>query len=84
MDDHRHIVGAYDAKTHFSDLLARVERGESIVITKHGNPVARLVPARESGTLVQRQDAIAQMRALAAQHTLGKLKLGDLIREGRP
>jgi prevent-host-death family protein len=37
-------VGAYDAKTRLSELLDRVERGEQIVITRHGKPVARLVP----------------------------------------
>lgn len=37
-------VGAYDAKTRLADLLDRVQRGEQIVITRHGKPVARLVP----------------------------------------
>jgi prevent-host-death family protein len=37
-------VGAYEAKTHLSELLEKVEAGEEIVITKHGAPVARLVP----------------------------------------
>ncbi|MDP1878253.1 MAG: type II toxin-antitoxin system prevent-host-death family antitoxin [Actinomycetota bacterium] len=39
------VVGAFEAKTHLSELLARVEAGESVTITKHGRPVARLVPA---------------------------------------
>jgi prevent-host-death family protein len=38
-------VGAFEAKTHFSRLLERVERGEEIVITRRGKAVARLVPA---------------------------------------
>jgi prevent-host-death family protein len=38
-------VGAFEAKTHFSQLLERVERGEEIVITRRGKAVARLVPA---------------------------------------
>jgi prevent-host-death family protein len=38
-------VGAFEAKTHLSSLLERVEMGEEITITKHGRPVARLVPA---------------------------------------
>jgi prevent-host-death family protein len=38
-------VGAYEAKTHLSALLAEVERGEEVEITKHGRVVARLVPA---------------------------------------
>jgi prevent-host-death family protein len=37
-------VGCYEAKTNFSELVARVEEGESILITKHGKAVARLVP----------------------------------------
>jgi prevent-host-death family protein len=37
-------VGAYEAKTHLSDLLDRVARGERVTITKHGVPVAVLQP----------------------------------------
>lgn len=38
-------VGAYEAKTRFSQLLERVAAGEVITMIRHGNPVARLVPA---------------------------------------
>ncbi len=41
-------VGAFEAKTHLSELLARVEAGEQVTITKHGRPVARLVPVDDS------------------------------------
>jgi|AACY02.3.fsa_nt_gi prevent-host-death family protein len=37
-------VGAFEAKTHLSALLQKVENGEVVTITKHGRPVARLVP----------------------------------------
>ncbi len=37
-------VGAFEAKTHLSQLLERVERGEEITITRRGKAVARLVP----------------------------------------
>jgi len=40
-------IGAFEAKTHLAGLLQRVEAGESITITKHGRPVARLVPVDE-------------------------------------
>lgn len=40
--------GAFAAKTHLAELLVRAEAGESITITKHGRPVARLVPVGES------------------------------------
>jgi prevent-host-death family protein len=42
-------VNVHAAKTHFSSLLARVARGESIVIAKAGKPVARLVPYEDRG-----------------------------------
>lgn len=37
-------VNMHDAKTHFSRLVDQVAEGETIVIAKAGNPVARLVP----------------------------------------
>jgi prevent-host-death family protein len=37
-------IGAFEAKTRLSELLDRASRGESFVITKHGRPVAKLVP----------------------------------------
>ena len=40
-------VGAFEAKNKLSALLDRVEQGEEIIITRHGRPVARLVPNRE-------------------------------------
>jgi prevent-host-death family protein len=40
-------VNVHEAKTHFSRLLERVNRGEEIVIAKSGKPVARLVPFGE-------------------------------------
>jgi prevent-host-death family protein len=41
-------VGAFEAKTHLSELLVKVEEGEQVTITKHGRPVARLVPVVET------------------------------------
>jgi len=38
-------VGSFEATTHLPELLARVAKGEEFTITKHGKPVARLVPA---------------------------------------
>ena len=48
-------IGSYDAKTHFAELLSRVERGEQIVITRHGKPIARLVPEGRHDTEAARQ-----------------------------
>jgi prevent-host-death family protein len=37
-------VQASDAKAHLPSLLDAVERGETIVITRHGKPIARIIP----------------------------------------
>lgn len=37
-------VGIYDAKTQLTKLVSRVEKGEVILITRHGKPVAELCP----------------------------------------
>jgi prevent-host-death family protein len=39
-------VGVHEAKTHLSRLLALADAGEEVVITRRGEPVAKLVPVR--------------------------------------
>lgn len=36
-------VGLFDAKTHFSEYVARAEAGEEVIITRHNKPVAKIV-----------------------------------------
>jgi len=55
-------VGAYEAKTKFSELIARAEKGESFVVTKNGRPVARIAPPAEYDR-EQARKAVAAMRA---------------------
>lgn len=75
-------VGAFEAKTHFSSLLERVEKGEQIIITRHGKPVAKLVPA--TGVDVQVIDeTIAQLKEFAKGQSLGGLSVRELREEGR-
>lgn len=62
-------VGAFEAKTHFSALLDKVEKGEQIVITKHGRMVAKLVPASAANHL-RIQQAISALKDLSLGHTL--------------
>lgn len=76
-------VGAYQAKTHFSELLAKVESGEEITITRHGTPVARLVPIKKEPTPAERRKVIEQWINRPDKPTLGGLKIRDLINEGR-
>ncbi|KUL97428.1 hypothetical protein DK26_00165 [Bosea sp. WAO] len=62
-------VGAFEAKTKLSELLDRVERGEEVVITRHGKPVARLVsqaPA-SAGARDIREEIMALREKLRAE-----------------
>lgn len=76
-------IGAFEAKTHFSELLERVAGGEEITITRHGTPVARLVPAHQKSTADSRRSAIMKMRELASRNRLAGLRVNDLRSEGR-
>lgn len=52
-------IGAFEAKTHLSELLSEVEAGDSILITRRGTPVARLVPPARN-----RNAALARLASL--------------------
>lgn len=64
-------IGAFAAKTHFSQLLDRVEKGEEITISRRGRVVARLVPAVPHRDPAEIRDAIARIRAHARKMKLG-------------
>lgn len=74
-------VGAYEAKTHLPRLLEEVARGRTITITKHGKPVARLVPI--AGGDGAADEVVREIKRARAKVTLGDLTVGDLIAEGR-
>jgi len=59
-------VGAFEAKNTLGSLLDRVQRGEEIVITRHGKPVAKLVPSSGGINRDQARAAAARIRARAA------------------
>jgi len=78
------VVGAYEAKTHLSRLLDEVAKGETITITRHGVPVAMLVPPPD-----QKREDVARLieewrRYRREQNiTLGGLSIREMIEEGR-
>ena len=74
-------VGVYEAKTQLPRLIDEVEHGESITITRHGRPVARLVPLHGRRRSVP--EAIEAMESFRRTHTLGDLTIRELIEEGR-
>jgi prevent-host-death family protein len=75
-------IGAVEARTHLPELLDRAVLGERVTITRCGKPVAMLVPFNEEPAIAS-LEAAAALRVLRSGVTLGDLRLGELIDEGR-
>jgi prevent-host-death family protein len=76
-------AGAFEAKTKLGQLLDEVERGEEIVITRRGKPVARLKSVVPGFDREKARRAVAEIPEMRKGVTLGGLKIKDLINEGR-
>jgi prevent-host-death family protein len=77
------LIGAFEAKNTLSALLDEVELGGEVTITRHGKPVARLVPATGGVDREKAKRAVEAIRAMRKGVTLGGLRVKDLIDEGR-
>jgi prevent-host-death family protein len=78
--------GSFEAKNKLSELLVKVEKGESVVITRRDQPVARLIPYREQGEAEGRRHWLStcrQIRQAIAGRAGGTLTARELIEEGR-
>ena len=60
-------IGAFEAQNTLGALLDRVERGEEIIISRRGKPVARLVPSGSGIDLADARAAAASLRTLARE-----------------
>ena len=70
-------VGAYEAKTHLSDLLDQVAKGKEIVITRREKPVARLVPIAVPPP--DRREVFQRLRELRGR--IAPLPKGETIKD---
>jgi prevent-host-death family protein len=76
--------GTFEAKTHFSRILNLVEDGEEVEITRHGRPVAKVVPVKRRRPTREKLERIAtELDAFRESHPLGDLTIKELIEEGR-
>ena len=76
-------VGAFEAKTHLSDLLDRASKGETITITRHGVPAARLVPVQGPVKKLTHQEIVEGMRALRRQVKADKMSVREMVQQER-
>ena len=75
-------VGSYEAKTHLPRLLERVAEGERITITRHGIPVAMLVPPSPEAK-ADPAEVIRQIKDFRRTNRLEGVTIRELIEEGR-
>lgn len=74
-------VGAFEAKTHLPQLLERVSRGERITITRHGRPVAMLVPPPTEKADVE--ETVKKLLEFGKGRSLGGLSIREMVEQGR-
>ena len=75
-------VGSYEAKTHLPRLLDRVGKGERFTITKHGVPIAKLIPVEDEKPL-RIGNIIKTIQTFRKGHTLRGISIKQLITQGR-
>ena len=75
------IIRSYEAKRHLPQLLKRVRAGEGFVITRHGAPIAKLVPVDAE----QPRDIAGAIKGLLRFRSGHKAAPGEIRRwiEGR-
>ena len=77
-------IGSFEAKNKLSEILQRVERGEEVVITRRGKPVAKIVPIVSAFDRERARKAAHDILERSKTASLGGLKIKDLVNEGRP
>jgi prevent-host-death family protein len=65
-------IGSFEAKNRLSELLERAERGEEVIITRRGRPVAKLVPATHDADRQRRSEMAAERILQRARKRRGK------------
>jgi prevent-host-death family protein len=76
-------VGAFEAKTKLSELLDKVAAGEEFTITRHGEPVAKLVPVKPVRSKKEIEALIEEIKRTRKGTSLGGLSIKELVNAGR-
>ena len=77
-------IGAFEAKTHFSQILEKAEQGSDFIITKRGKPVAKIIPFRQEPEMT-RQEVLERFRKLRKCYRgkPGDFDIREAIEDGR-
>ncbi|RYE13246.1 MAG: type II toxin-antitoxin system prevent-host-death family antitoxin [Rickettsiales bacterium] len=68
----QNILGTFEAKTNFNKLIKRVNDGEEFLITRRGQPIAKIIPLAKDLDNIAIINAIARIRKLGKEMQLGK------------
>lgn len=69
-------IQSSNVKTHLPQILNDVERGETVVITRHGRPIARLIPELDAKR-EERNEVVETFKKLRS--TMPHVPLGELL-----
>ena len=77
-------IGAFEAKTHFSQLIEKAENGEDFVITRRGKPVAKIIPFEQKKEMTRKEaiEELIEMRKLYRGEP-GSFNIREAIEDGR-
>lgn len=77
-------IGAFEAKTHFSQILDKAEQGADFIITKRGKPVAKIIPFQREPEMTW-GEALESFKELRKKYRgePGDFNIREAIEEGR-
>jgi prevent-host-death family protein len=76
-------VGSFEAKTHLAELLDRVGKGETITITRHGEPAAMLVPVGAARKRLTHREIVEGLQALRRRIKPDPMSVRQMVQAGR-
>ena len=82
MKTKNNTIGAFDAKTHLSQLLEEDQNGNEITITKRGKPIARLIPFKKEKKNKSIKEILETFDTIR-ESVIGKVNIKSYIAEGR-
>ena len=77
-------IGSFEAKTHFSQIIEKAEKGEDFIVTRRGKPVAKIIPFRKEPEMTW-NEALEGFRELRKHYrgNPGDFNIRQAIEEGR-
>jgi prevent-host-death family protein len=78
-------IGAFEAKTHFSQIIEKAENGMDFIVTRRGKPVAKIIPFEKKPEITW-EEALEEFRKFRKLYRgkPGSFNVREAIEEGRP